>query len=263
MIDDIWNCLRRVREAAPLVHNITNFVVMNNTANALLAAGASPVMAHAPEEVEDFVAISGALVVNIGTLSSDWIAAMRLAALKAGAAGKPWVLDPVGVGATAFRSATAAVLVEIGPTVVRGNASEILALADAATEATRGVDSTVSSDLSLEAARRIAAVTGGVVAVTGATDYVTDGRDVHALRNGDAMMGRVTGLGCSASALVGAFLAVEPDPLLATTAALAVFGVAGEIAAENAPGPGTLQLRLYDTLYALDRQALQSRLRLD
>lgn len=260
MIEPLWAAVQRVRERAPLVHNITNYVVMNNTANALLAIGASPVMAHAAEEVEELVAISGALVINIGTLSSPWIAAMRLAAHRARALGKPWLLDPVGVGATSLRNQTAAALSALGPSVIRGNGSEILALAGA-TAITKGVDSTQSSSAALDAARELARATGGVVAVTGAIDYVTDGQRLCTIQNGHPLMARVTGLGCSASALIGAFLAVEPDPLSATAYALATFGVAGELAAEGAPGPGSLQLRLLDALHTLDRGALAARVR--
>ena len=258
----LWDAVCRVRDSGPLVHNITNFVVMNNTANALLAIGASPVMAHAVEEVEDLVGLSGALVINIGTLSVDWIAAMHLAAARAGQAGVPWVLDPVGVGATRYRNETAAELTRRNPSVIRGNASEVMALAGAAA-VTKGVDSTASSSDSLGLAQRLASSTGGVVAVTGATDYITDGIRVHAVSNGHPMMARVTGLGCTASALVGAFLAVEKDALWATTFALAAFGVAGEIAAEKSAGPGSLQVAILDALHNLDRTTLESRARID
>ena len=259
MVESTWSAIQRVRERAPLVHNITNFVVMNTTANALLAIGASPVMAHAVEEVEELSAIAGALVVNIGTLSSTWIAAMRLAARKAQDVGTPWVLDPVGVGATALRSQTAASLMALRPSVVRGNGSEILTLAGAHA-ATKGVDSTVTSASALEAAQALARNGGGVVAVTGAVDYVTDGVRVLEVHNGHPLMARVTGLGCTASALIGAFLAVESDPLIATHAALTMLGVAGELAAAAARGPGSLQLHLLDALYALDESTLAARL---
>jgi hydroxyethylthiazole kinase len=257
---DLWAPLARLRAAAPLVHNITNYVVMNTTANALLAVGASPAMVHAVEEVEEFVAISQALVVNIGTLSPAWVAAMRLAVGRARSGGTPWVLDPVGAGATRYRTEVAAELARLGPTVVRGNASEVMVLAGTAGAAGRGVDSTHASDDALEPARRLARDTGALVAMTGAVDYVTDGTRVVAIHNGDPMMARVTGLGCTASALVGAVLAVAAgDPFGATVAALAALGVAGEIAAEGAAGPGTLQLRILDALYTLDEETLRRR----
>lgn len=249
----IFKLLAAVRERQPLVHNITNFVVMNNSANALLALGASPAMIHSSDEVEDFVALSQALVINIGTLFSEQIAACKLAAARARAVGVPWILDPVGAGATPYRRAAAAALARLGPSVIRGNGSEILTLAEQTQSGSgRGVDTLHGSEVALDAARKLAATTGAVVAITGAVDYVTDGQRVATIENGHPLMTRVTGLGCSATAVIGAFLAVEPDAFAATVAGLAVFGVAGELAAERSPGPGTLQVALLDTLYALD-----------
>ena len=260
--DEIWTLVTAVRERQPLVHNITNFVVMNNSANALLALGASPAMIHSCDEVEDFVPLSQALVVNIGTLYSDQIAACKLAAMRARTVGVPWILDPVGAGATPYRRAAAEALARLGPSAIRGNGSEILTLARQTQNGQgRGVDSLHGSEAALEAAQRLARETGAVVAVTGAVDYVTDGRRVAAIDNGHPLMARVTGLGCSATAVIGAFLAVEPDPFAATAAGLAVFGVAGESAAERAAGPGSLQVALLDALYALDEATLQATLR--
>lgn len=253
---DAWSALARVREAAPLVHNITNYVVMNNTANALLAVGASPAMVHAVEEVEEFTAISRGLVINIGTLSPRWVDAMRLAAQRARAKNVPWVLDPVGAGATRYRTEVGASLAGLGPTVIRGNASEIMVLAGSVGAAGKGVDSAHSTDAALDPARALAKTTGALVAMTGVVDYVTDGTRVAAISNGHPMMARVTGLGCTATAIVGAFLAANDDAFTATTAALAVMGVAGELAASQSPGPGTLQVRLLDALYALDQATL-------
>ena len=258
--DQIWRLLNAIRERRPLVHNITNFVVMNNSANALLALGASPAMVHSSDEVEDFVALSQALVVNIGTLYSEQIAASKLAAIRAKAAGIPWVFDPVGAGATPYRQAAAVALARLGPSVIRGNGSEILALAQQA-RAGQGVDSLHGSEAALDAARKLAEDSGAAIAITGEVDYVTDGRRVVEIHNGHALMTRVTGLGCSATAIIGAFLAVEPDALAATVAALAVFGVAGELAAEQARGPGSLQVELLDALYALDAATLTARAR--
>ena len=258
--DQIWRLLSAIRERRPLVHNITNFVVMNNSANALLALGASPAMVHSSDEVEDFVALSQALVVNIGTLYSEQIAAGKLAAIRAKAAGIPWVFDPVGAGATPYRQAAAVALARLGPSVIRGNGSEILALAQQA-RAGQGVDSLHGSEAALDAARKLAEDSGAAIAITGEVDYVTDGRRVVEIHNGHALMTRVTGLGCSATAVIGAFLAVESDALAATVAALAVFGVAGEISAEKARGPGSLQVELLDALYALDAATLTARAR--
>ena len=260
---DLWSPLARLRESTPLVQNITNYVVMNNTANALLAVGASPAMVHAVEEVEEFVAISRALVVNIGTLSPRWVEAMRLAVARARNAGIPWVLDPVGAGATSYRTTVGTELARLGPTVVRGNASEIMVLAGAVGAGGKGVDSAHSTEAALAPARALARDTGALVAMTGVVDYVTDGRRVVAIGNGHPMMARVTGLGCTATALVGAFLGANDDPFAATVAALTVLGVAGELAAEQSPGPGTLQVRLLDALYTLDRATLERRARVE
>jgi hydroxyethylthiazole kinase len=259
----LWTVAVAVREQGPLVHNITNFVVMNNTANVLLAIGASPAMIHSTDEVEDFVAVSKALVVNIGTLYSEQVAACKLAAARAKALGVPWILDPVGVGATPYRRAVAASLVRLGPNVIRGNGSEILTLAPHTSSGTgRGVDSTDASDAAVEAAKRLASESRAVVAVTGVVDYVTDGQQVVEIHNGHPLMARVTGLGCSATAVIGAFLAVEPDAFAATVAALAVFSVAGEVAAGWAAGPGSLQVALLDALYTLDEATLKTTLRI-
>lgn len=253
---ETWETLQEVRRRSPLVQSITNYVSMDVTANALLALGASPAMVHAEEEVEEFVALADALVVNIGTLSPPWVRAMELAADRATELGRPWVLDPVGAGATAYRTSTAADLARRGPTVVRGNASEILALAGAGAD-TRGVDSVHGSDSAAAVAGSLARELGCVIAVTGATDYVTDGDRMLEIRNGDALMTRVTALGCTASAMVGAFLAVYTDAVAATAQALAVLGLAGEIAAKHAEGPGSLRFRLLDALHSLDEPALR------
>jgi hydroxyethylthiazole kinase len=254
--------LDEIRARKPLVHNITNYVVMNNTANALLALGASPAMIHANEEVEEFVAISAALVVNIGTLSPAWVTAMEKAVRTAGACGVPWVLDPVGAGATTYRTTTSAALARLRPACIRGNASEIMVLAGATAETTKGVDSSRSSADALTSARRLATATGAVVAVTGATDYVTDGAELISLANGHPLMARVTGLGCTATALVGAALAVEKDRLAAVAAGLSFLAIAGEIAAEKSPGPGSLQLHLLDALHMLDTPTIKRRLKI-
>lgn len=260
----IWALWTTIREQQPLVHNITNFVVMNNSANALLALGASPAMIHACDEVEDFVAISQALVVNIGTLYSEQIAACKLAVASAKANRVPWILDPVGAGATPYRRAAAGALAQLRPNAIRGNGSEILTLAQQTRAGQgRGVDSLDASEAALDAAQQLAAVTGAAVAITGAVDYVTDGRQVTSIANGHPLMTRVTGLGCSATAVIGAFLAVEAEPFLATVAGLAVFAVAGEMAAEQARGPGSLQVGLLDALHNMTQDDLARRLRLN
>ncbi|AXS39404.1 hydroxyethylthiazole kinase [Breoghania sp. L-A4] len=239
-----------MRAKAPLVHNITNYVVMTISANVLLAAGASPAMVHAVEEAEEFLGISSALVANIGTLSPRWVEAMEACGAAASKAGKPWVLDPVGCGATAYRTEVATRLAALKPTLIRGNASEIMALAGASGAAPKGVDSTVGSDAALDAARALSLATGSIVAVTGETDYATDGARIIAVTGGDPMMPLSTGLGCSLSALCGAFLAAGEDPLAATVAALAVYGAAGAAAAAASDGPGDLPAKLCNALHA-------------
>ena len=254
--------LARLRAEKPLVHNITNFVVMNYTANVLLAAGASPVMAHADNEVEEMVALAGALVLNIGTLTDTWLAAMLTAGRKASELGRPIVLDPVGAGATRLRTdACRRLLAETRVSVVRGNASEILALAGADTK-TKGVDATRSVTEATEAARELARSLGPTLAVTGRIDLVTDGERTLLVEGGHPLMPAVTGTGCSATALVAAFHAIDPDPVLAGATALAYFGVAGEVAGDGAPGPGSFMIRLLDALYTLTPDVLAARCRI-
>lgn len=251
--------LAAIRTRQPLVLNITNYVVMNTTANALLALGASPVMAHAREEVADMVALAQSLVLNIGTLSPPWIEAMRLAGLAAREKGIPVVLDPVGCGATPFRTETARALVaEVRPQVIRGNASEIRALL-AAAGATKGVDSMHTPDDVLGDACQLSRDTGAVVSVSGPVDLVTDGHQVLRISNGHPMATRVTGMGCTATAVTGAFLAVCPSTLDAAAHAMALMGVAGELAAELSAGPGSFQMHFLDVLYRLDPGILATR----
>lgn len=240
--------LQNLRASAPLVHNITNYVVMNFTANALLAIGASPVMAHAAEEVADMVSIAGALVVNIGTLSPEWVKGMKLAMRQAAALGKPIVLDPVGAGATPYRNQVLTELLETAPpTIIRGNASEILALAGANIR-TKGVDSTADSSDSIGAARALSERYGSVVSVSGAVDVIVQGGRSGWISNGVPLMTRVTGMGCSASAIAGAFAAVCTDPFQAAVSAAAAMGVCGELAYRSAKLPGSFQIAFLDTL---------------
>ncbi|MBO5693231.1 MAG: hydroxyethylthiazole kinase [Tidjanibacter sp.] len=243
--------LKAVRANSPLVHNITNYVAMNNSANALLAIGASPVMAHWRDEMEEMTAIAGALVINIGTLDGEWIEGMRAAGVAALRRGTPIVLDPVGAGATSQRTATALRLIEeCKPTVIRGNGSEIMALVDANTKS-KGVDSSASSHDALTAAKSLAKSTGSVVVISGEVDYITDGTTTHTVEGGDPIMTSVTGMGCTSTALVGAFLAVESDALVAATSAMALMSLAGERAAAYSKGSGSMQMNFLDELYNL------------
>ncbi|HZT85541.1 MAG TPA: hydroxyethylthiazole kinase [Gaiellaceae bacterium] len=255
--------LRELRERKPLVHQITNYVVMNETANATLALGALPVMAHAREEVEEMVGLASALVLNIGTLSEHWIDAMLLAGGGASARGIPVVLDPVGAGATAYRTETARrILDEVGVTVLRGNPGEVATLVGAEAEV-RGVESIAAGAGPGELARQAARQLGLVASVTGPVDHVSDGERVLAVANGHPLLAAVTGTGCISSALTGCFLAAKPDaPLEAAAEALAALGVAAEDAAAGADGPGTFHARLYDALAALDPGSLDARARI-
>jgi len=295
----LWRSVERVRTVSPLVHNITNLVVTNNTANALLAVGASPIMAHAHSEVEAMVALCTGLVVNIGTLDEYKVESMVMAAREAARLGRPWVFDPVGAGATPYRDEVSARLLELRPTVIRGNGSEILSLARAAKTATKGVDSTAESTEAVDAARELNRRFGSIVCVSGATDVIVGGGETILVHNGNRMMTLVTGLGCSASAVTGAFAAVAcmgggtgaaddggaavgsavvgsaengnaagalsgSGALLESVAAgIALFAIAGEIAAEGAPGPGTLQMALLDKLYNITEAEFAARLKIE
>jgi len=256
--------LRTMRERKPLVHQITNYVVMNETANATLAIGALPVMAHAGEEVEEMARLASALVLNIGTLSGHWIEAMLLAGGAATVRGIPVVLDPVGAGATTYRTDTSRRILDlVHVTVLRGNPGEVATLVGADAEV-RGVESMGAGIEPAELARTAARRLGVVASVTGPVDHVSDGERVLAVANGHELLATVTGTGCMSSALTGCFLAAKPEePLEAAAEALAAFGVAAEDAAEGADGPGTFHARLYDALYALDPDTLDARARIE
>lgn len=249
--------LKDLREKKPLIHNITNYVVMNYTANALLACGASPVMAHAPEEVEEMVSFAGALVLNIGTLTPYWVDSMLKAGTKANELNVPIILDPVGSGATKLRTDSAKRLIdELSISVVRGNASEVLSLAHEGSK-TKGVDSIHSVDEAIDAALILAKELNTTLAITGPVDLITDGERIFRVSNGHELMGYVTGTGCTATVIIGAFLAVDRDPVEATTTALAYFGLAGEKAASGANAPGSFQVAVLDALYTIDDKLME------
>jgi hydroxyethylthiazole kinase len=253
--------LRRLRERKPLVHQITNYVVMNETANATLALGALPVMAHAREEVEEMVALAGALVINIGTLSPHWVDAMLAAGRAANERGIPVALDPVGAGATRYRTDTAKRLLdELDVTVLRGNAGEVATLLGVEAEV-RGVESIGAGGDAAELARAAARSLGVVASVTGPIDHVSDGNRTVAIANGDPLLAAVSGTGCMSTAITGCFLAVAEEPLEGAAEALVALGVAGEDAARDAKGPGTFHANLYDALAALDPETLNARVK--
>jgi hydroxyethylthiazole kinase len=248
--------LARIRAARPLVHHITNLVVTNLTANTTLAVGASPVMAHAPEEVREMVRLARCLVLNIGTLTPALVESMIAAGQEANRIGVPVVLDPVGAGATGLRTSSAArILAEVKVDVLRGNAAEV-AIVGGYEAAVKGVEAAAGPENPAEVTRRIAERLGTVVAATGPVDYVSDGRRTLEVHNGHPLLTAVTGTGCMATAVIGAFRAVEEDRVLAAAAALAYFGYAAELAAARAEGPGSFQVHLLDALYRLQPDEL-------
>lgn len=251
-----------VREKSPLVHCITNYVAMSINANALLAVGASPLMSFCPEEMEEIVGISSALVVNIGCLDRQEIEAMRIAAATAHRLGKPWVLDPVGAGASRIRTQTALDLIrDFHPTVIRGNASEILCLAGERITS-RGVDSSSLSSDAVEGAKALALNGGDVVSVSGPVDYITDGTNVLTIANGHPLMSRITAMGCTASAITGAFIAAGGETLQAARNAMALMGIAGERAAARAAGTGSMEMHFIDELSTFDPSDYASSIRI-
>jgi hydroxyethylthiazole kinase len=258
----LFQDLQRIRAEAPLVHNITNYVVMNITANALLAIGASPVMAHAPEEVEEMTSLAKALVINIGTLSISWVNAMIKAGHAANHAGIPIILDPVGSGATRFRTETAHLLLNnTPPAIIRGNASEIRSLV-LSERSTKGVDSVHTPEETVEAAQFLSGNFRCAVSVSGATDLIVGSGSTIRIMNGHPIMPHITGMGCVATALTGAFAAVNKSYVQAAANAMALMGIAGEMAAERCAGPGSFQVSFLDVLYSIREADILSRLKM-
>ncbi|TGL96274.1 hydroxyethylthiazole kinase [Leptospira barantonii] len=250
---EIVEDLSELRKHSPLTHIITNIVVTNWTANVLLAIGASPAMVIAEEEVGDFAKIASALLINVGTVTSIDAKAMRIAAATAHQAGTPWVIDPVAAGALRFRTDFVRELLEFKPTVIRGNASEILALAGTVGGG-KGVDSTAGSSEALPYAKELSEKTGAIVAVSGEVDYITDGKEVISVPGGDPMMTKVTGVGCSLGALIASFLGVQKNPLRASASASAIFAVAGSRAAKESNGTGSFAVNFLDQLSRLSKE---------
>ena len=247
------------RRTAPLVHCLTNTVVTNFTANVVLASGAAPAMVDNPHEAAAFAAIAGGVLVNLGTPQEHTVAAMRLAAASAHTHSHPWVLDPVAAGAIEWRTQVAVELLTSRPTIIRGNASEILGLTGGS--GGKGVESTESSENALAAARALAQEYGAVVAVSGPTDYLTDGHRVVVLSNGVELMTRVTGVGCALGALMAGFAAVTSDALVAAAAATTLICLAAEDSPKN--GPGSFAVGLLDALSRISPQGLAKRVRLE
>ena len=268
-VEMLGNCIENVRKSIPLVHNITNYVTVNDVANVLLACGASPIMSDEPDDVEDITAICGGLNINIGTLNKSSIEGMYRAGRRAAALGHVVLLDPVGAGASALRTNTAVGLMdEIRFTVIRGNISEIKTLA-LGSGTTKGVDADVadavteeSLDGAVKFARELAAKTGAIIAITGAIDLVADADRCYVIRNGRPEMGRITGTGCQLSGMMTAFLVANPDsPLDAAAAAVCTMGLAGEIGwsrMQEGDGNSTYRNRIIDAIYNMDGAALDA-----
>lgn len=261
-IEKTCKILNAIRERSPLVLCLTNSVVQPITANLLLAVGAAPVMLNDASEVRELVEgkIANGILINLGTLSEGQAQAMRVAVDTAGTQ-IPWVLDSVAVGALGLRTRFAGEMQTKRPTLIRGNASEILALAGFGASA-RGPESTRGSESAIDAALRLANDSGSTVLVTGATDYTTDGKRLIALGNGNALSTRVTGIGCSMGALAAACLAVAESPLEAAVANALIMGIAEDIAAENDSAPGSFAVRILDALYRLSEDDIRSRARI-
>lgn len=252
LLDKTCASLEAIRAKKPLVHSITNYVVMNETANAILCLGALPIMSHAKEEVEEMVGIINALVLNIGTLSPDWVDAMELAGRRANELGVPVILDPVGAGATRLRTDSSKRLLDnVRVSILRGNAGEVAALAGISSEV-RGVESISASAPAEVIAKTFAADHGCTVAITGPVDVVSDGERTARISNGDAMLGRVVGTGCMSNVIIASFAAVDQDPFSAAIGGLVTFGIAGQLAAaQSGPRPGTFHTELYNALDAV------------
>ena len=259
----LWQQVQLVKQKSPLVHNITNYVVMNNTANALLAAGASPIMSHAKSEIREMINIADSVVINIGTLDEYWSESMLMAAEMADAIHKPWILDPVGAGATSFRDQILHQLLQYRPTVIRGNASEIIALAKINTTVTKGVDSTAESNEAIDAAQILVNQYNTIVCISGETDIILSPNQTFFIKNGHPLMTKVTGLGCSATALAGAFIGAAEDKTLGTAAAMALLGISGELAVQESRGPGSLQVNLIDKLYNITEEEFIRHLKIE
>ena len=260
-VSRISRMAKNVRARAPLVHNVTNLVVQNETAQAIAAIGGTQVTLHHPEEAAQAASACDALAVNLGTPNDELLLTAHKAVEAVKALARPWVLDPVAAGFTPYRTEAAMELLALGPTLVKANASEVLALSGARARG-RAADSVHAVAEAEDAARELSETYGCVVAITGSEDLVTDGERTAVVCNGHPLMGRMIGSGCMLTAVAGCFLAVEQDPFYAALGAMGCFAVAGEYAALNAAGPATMGISLIDALDALEPKEIGRRLRL-
>jgi len=259
---DAYSVLKEIREKKPLIHHLTNWVTIYDCAQVVRTIGALPVMAHAPEEAGQMAGIASALVLNIGTLTEELVDAMMLAGEAANRKGIPVILDAVGAGATDMRTTAAkALMTNIKIDILKGNAGEISTLAGVEAEV-RGVESIKSGD-PVKVAESLAKTAKCVVVITGKTDIISDGKTTYRIHNGHEMMGKVVGTGCMAASVIASFAAVEKDYVKAAASALACFGIAGELAAKEAKGPGTFKEAFFDELYNLDEKTVRSMARIE
>jgi hydroxyethylthiazole kinase len=253
---DAYALLEKIRAQKPVIHHLTNLVTIYDCANVVKVLGASPVMAHARAEVAEMAQIAAALVLNIGTLTPEFVEAMKIAALSANSKGIPVILDVCGAGATTLRDRKCFELLDqVRIDLIKGNVSEIARISGERVR-TKGVDATQVEQNMMGVAQKLARESKCTVAVTGEEDIVTDGRKLYLIKNGHPLMASIVGTGCMATSVIGAFAAVEPDLALAATAALVCFEVAAECAVEGASGPGTLKERIFDCLFHLDKQTI-------
>ena len=260
---DTYTILDQIKEKKPLIHHITNWVTIYDCANVVRAFGALPVMAHAKEEVEDMVKIASCIVLNIGTLTPGLIASMLLAGKQANKLNIPVVLDVVGAGATPLRTAeTKKLMQDLKIEVIKGNAAEIATIAGVEAEV-KGVESMGVKGDPVEIAKNLSSMTGSTVVITGKQDIVAAGNNVYLVNNGHEMMGSVVGTGCMAASVIGSFVAVEKDSAKAAASALACFGIAGELAAVNAKGPGTFKENFYDEIFNLNEKKIMENIRVE
>lgn len=254
--ESLWHDVNLIRQTNPLIHNITNFVVMPITANLLLALGASPIMAHAPEELDEIIQLAHALVINIGTLDEIQLAAIQKAQQAALKRRIPIVFDPVGAGASTYRTTSALNIIHRGVDVIRGNASEIMALLDTSIT-TQGVDSLQTSENALASAKILAQQYQCVVAVSGQIDFIINPITTVALHYGTHLLTKVVGMGCSLTAMIASFLAINSDYTQATIHAMAWMGLISECAEKKSNGPGSFYSYLLDTFYSAQKKEIQ------
>ena len=255
-LESLFHDLVLIRQTNPLIHNISNLVVMPITANILLALGAAPIMAHAKQELSDIIQLAQSLVINIGTLDKPWIASIKIGQEAALKCGIPIVLDPVGAGSSRYRTKTALKILKRGVHIIRGNASEIMALTDA-TIKTKGVDSMQTSVNALASARTLAKKYHCIVVISGKIDFVISATQTVALNYGTPLLTKVVGMGCSLTAIIASFLTVNTDAFAASVHATALMGLVAEYAEKKSTGPGSFYTQLLDSLYSVQKTDLQ------